>query len=1108
VDDPLNQDPLHFLENVFDRKFYAAKATESLAVGAFDKRAHPWPFKDVQATDTHFGCGLFEWNTPETIRHFQRSKERWTGAIGFVLDDIGELKNGVLIKAPPVQPTAIIETKPASFQWVYLFREIERDPLVIEEIQRSAIAGGMCDPGAGNITRITRLPGSMPEGKTHRARLVWADWTRRFNAAAIIDKALQVPRIKAPQAQEYAAPKIGDETSAAGKGTLEAACRKIRNAERGTGSITINAQAFFVGQSVGAGLIALADAQAALWAAAHDRHPEDGIRQASNGLTAGILKPLARQANGRFTGAGATPLTNEGAHHGPVFQEIQAARNQIAARLQDFVARALEYDDRDDGAPPVMALAATPGAGKTGAALTVLASADLSKLAGDGVFYSPTLALAEQAARDYEEISGTPAHVTRGRSAKIPGSDNRMCQRHELAERVARAGLIVKATLCEAIDSDGNQRKCPHYAECAYLRQWENLPEKPVTRFEASAYLELPSDGSGRKTGFRVIDETIWRQFSRVTDIPPDQWIKPRSAKGDDLAIAVDATAAAQAVFAALQAGKSIVGGKYTADDFAAFKAAEIAPFSMNLTPDSEDETLATGLDEIEARARNGARQNAAFWAVLEDCARRGIEATERVRLATTKKGATAIRVTWFKQPPADVPTLLLDADATAPILERMYPGADLVAVDLKPNAHVVQLTDRTFSNNSLQKASVRRELVRLVQSEVLRDADGRGVLCIATRRAVRAMFEDAGHDFSGQDEAAVSQMMMGTLLHGARWLWFGPASLGRNDWQDFGTVLVLGREDIGADALEDYARALFGDTGDPLQFIQPDDKGRRFIPEAVLPLKMEDGTQFGIFGRAHPDTRVRALQVQTRELAARQAIERLRLVNATERKRVVICTTVPVPGLPVSELLRWDQLVPSRLEAAIAEANQRNNVLRLTASGLAEDAPNEFPTVKAAEHWLTKEGKAEIEKITTLTGNTLLLAARGVIFSKLRVDAKGARATYAIVIGQNPRAVAEAALGPLSLFEVIGTNTREKALNCELSHFDIGGSAQPEAVETPVQHDKIAVTPPISLGQAHEEWLQTPDAAAFSTLGFAKWVTQCRGQPPNFHRSLISAGA
>jgi len=93
------------------------------------------------------------------------------------------------------------------------------------------------------------------------------------------------------------------------------------------------------------------------------------------------------------------------------------------------------------------------------------------------------------------------------------------------------------------------------------------------------------------------------------------------------------------------------------------------------------------------------------------------------------------------------------------------------------------------------------------------------------------------------------------------------------------------------------------------------------------------------VSNNVHSDPRIRSLQMQTREMAMRQGIERLRLVNAKERKRVVICSTVPVPGLPVSELVSWADIVPSRLQAAIAEAAQNGGVLRFSASGLCSDA-------------------------------------------------------------------------------------------------------------------------------------------------------------------------
>jgi len=244
---PREFDALGFLENVFNRDLYAASDTESLAVGLFDKLARPWPLRAIRSADTHFSCALFENNGPV----FRRDKEHWTGAIGVVLDDIGETKNGVLMKAPPVEPTAIIETKPGSCQWVYLFNGIERDREVVDTIQRSAIAGEMCDPGAGTITRITRLPGSLPEGKEHKARIVWADWTRRFDPRSIIEDVFQVPRVEAPKTPARPANMpLAPPSPAYGEATLRGEIERLKAAPQGTRNAALNIAALKLGQLV------------------------------------------------------------------------------------------------------------------------------------------------------------------------------------------------------------------------------------------------------------------------------------------------------------------------------------------------------------------------------------------------------------------------------------------------------------------------------------------------------------------------------------------------------------------------------------------------------------------------------------------------------------------------------------------------------------------------------------------------------------------------------------------------------------------------------------------------------------------------------------------
>jgi len=982
-----------FLTRLLDRKVYDVAATESLAVGQFDRRARPWPYHPLEPTDTHFSGALFEWNTPESATDFRRTKDRWTGAICIVLDDVG-----TKAQKPPVEPTAIIETSPGNQQWIFAFNEIVRDRALIETIQRSAIAGGLSDPEAGNITRITRLPDSLPKGKKHRAKLVWADWSRRFNAKAFVEKALQVPVVQPPKPQPIGDLCLTDNTGAEGQAILERACHKIRTAEQGTIANEIYRQAFFVGRAVGSGLIAPDDAESALYPAGtvHDR----GDSHVRNGLRDGLARPLPRGSNGRFVGRGARRSDDTEPHDVARFQTPDAARAHMADTIRRFLA---------DKAG-VMAVAATPGAGKSETTRLMLAEMDMTDLDGDVVFYLPTLTLAMEAAASFEAITGTPAHVTRGRSAINPITGEAMCARSELAERVARSGLIVKTTLCLNTDAQGNTRACPFYAGCKHVNQWKSLPEHPVVRFEATAYLSNSGDGSGRSTALRVIDEKIWPMFSRQADISPDEWTQPRRNK-DNLK-AVDATACAERVLTALQAGQSPV--ITDAGAFSEHKSTESVLLALNATPDSPDNVFEDLLDQALPQ-KQGTR--AALWSILADCAERGIENTERVRLIETKTGPK-IRLNWLAEPPRDVPVLLLDADITEPILERLYPGAELVRVDLKPNADVIQLTDRTFSNAKLKKQSVRKEAAAMVRAIVMwTEGD---VLVGMTRKAVKAMFQDAGHDFTGLPEKAASEYMLNTPLHGARWLWFGPASLGRNDWQDFQTVVIFGREEMGTDAIEDKARSLFGDSDTPLQFVEPDEEGRRMMPEADLPVTTQSGETWTIAGRAHPCPLTRALQEQTRERAGLQTIERLRLVNASQRKLVINCTTVPVPGLPVTELKAWHEIVPTRLEAAVAEAAQRSGVLRLSASGLHADAPETFPTIDAAKHFVKGDGCNEIEKIRGRTGIKTLLPVMPLKSVKLRIDAKGARTTRAIVFGD--RDTAEAALGPLAVFEAVET--------------------------------------------------------------------------------------
>lgn len=72
-----------------------------------------------------------------------------------MLDDIG-----TKAKAPPLDPTWIIETSPGSFQWGYVFRE-QPSKQNYEAAHRAIAAAGYSDAGVSTATRNFRVPGSV-----------------------------------------------------------------------------------------------------------------------------------------------------------------------------------------------------------------------------------------------------------------------------------------------------------------------------------------------------------------------------------------------------------------------------------------------------------------------------------------------------------------------------------------------------------------------------------------------------------------------------------------------------------------------------------------------------------------------------------------------------------------------------------------------------------------------------------------------------------------------------------------------------------------------------------------------------------------------------------
>ncbi|WP_425085774.1 hypothetical protein [Ruegeria profundi] len=703
-----------------------------------------------------------------------------------------------------------------------------------------------------------------------------------------------------------------------------------------------------------------------------------------------------RDATGRFSGQGAfdsdapASVTN--------FTSLEDADLDLREALE-AADEVLAPSYRDNAKVPTVVCRASPGAGKSRLARLLLAEKE--KLGKDlhVSFHLPTLALAEEAASD-ARVLGLDAQAIRGRSAPHPDGRGRMCARAELVERANRLGLSAQQSFCRREESDGTAKLCPHFKACAYLTQFNNVTKY---RFLATSYLSLPDPAE--RCDLRIVDETFWQQFLSIQDVSAAAFTNPRmhfpAAMAGQHASLLDA---AKQVVAALMDNASPLSLPFSSEDYLGLSDLEWMGKARctDLSPEQNEAYQAKLLGKAEQNHRH-VSSFAALWGVLADAKAAGLCATERLRLIV-EDDAFFIRVLRRKPLRHKEPMLVLDADADVGILSALECDIRKVHdVTLRPNALVTQLHDRRMTNGSLLRNSgLRESWRRIIAREVLMDRLDKnvGVLVGATRKVVRAFFEEAGHGFEGMSETEISGFMLSTKLHGAHWLWFGSRALGSNRYQNCSSVVVIGREELPVSALEDQARALWGDTpGNPLNLLSSDSMGQVRMPEEAVPYELTDGSSKAVLVPCHPDQRVRRLQLQSRELSTRQLIERLRLARAKYTKKVIIGCNIPIPDIPVDRLVSWRELEPNRLDAAITDGLLTRGAIRLSPQGLTDGATKVFSSVEAARTFL-KRGKrtyklADFASTTARTGS-------GIFFAEIKRAARYARTEAVVFLTQS----------------------------------------------------------------------------------------------------------
>jgi hypothetical protein len=304
-------------------------------------------------------------------------------------------------------------------------------------------------------------------------------------------------------------------------------------------------------------------------------------------------------------------------------------------------------------------------------------------------------------------------------------------------------------------------------------------------------------------------------------------------------------------------------------------------------------------------------------------------------------------------------------------ILRQFFPALEEAPpLKVRRNAHVTQISDRTFSRRRLldaRDATLLEQAKRFIalKAHELKGQGGR--LLVVTDRRVRALL-------TGETEEELKRpsgpALRANIAH------FGNLR-GSNNFEEHAAVIILGRDQPkGEDAVQ-LAQAIWYDTPEPIKLAKRDARGRINYTEGERNYQMRDGSTCAGKVSIQPDERVQAVVEQVREGGMTQAIDRLRLIHNTEPKDVFILSSIPL-DMEVDRLVTWEEL---------AGNHRLNKVLDTCAAAGLEAVPltptwlvekKLFQNPKSAENWLRHSQVVDLARKSSNPENAIISIVMG----------------------------------------------------------------------------------------------------------------------------------
>ena len=587
-----------------------------------------------------------------------------------------------------------------------------------------------------------------------------------------------------------------------------------------------------------------------------------------------------------------------------------------------------------------LAIKASAGIGKTQAILELIKDYKKGRMYE---IYVPTHDLANELLNKLNDIDPTiKAKVIQGRSYKKDSTDIPLCDKPDSVQRLPDYGYSVYNNLCKS---------CELFKKCPYLAQYtDNVQVRIFTH--ASIPLDRGLLDDKYPNGV-IIDEAF---YSSLMDFKYTNFeLIDRFIKNEAL----------RSVLINSLENKLPLLAKLT------------QAFGDEIDTIFEDEIKGI---KIKPKAINGKMSDIQIIHLLDKqysipekqvLVKMLTQLQLELEMFPKRKHAISVRhvdgnviiadrklLTRFTKPSVDdigeveeIPVLLIDADYCQRIVKRFLPNVRQVELRVERNSHVTQIYSAVNSRMRFkQRGAASNDEKQALQKQI--DNTNQVI------NMVRAKHGDTlvvGYKFMFPDKKGNAQNKSAIFSPEGdyEYTYFGGLR-GSNDYSHCKAVVIIGRNQLPAHALESQAAALWWDSKKELNLtgeLKQELRGYRAKNEKL-----------GVWVDVCADPRTQLLMEMQRERETLQAIDRLRLMFNKDPKHVYVLSNVPL-DITVDCLVTQTNLRTEKPEALAlfeqALGSTKQGVLPVNPSYLVEHCSGIFSSIKQANKALKVAGIA-----------------------------------------------------------------------------------------------------------------------------------------------------